>query len=110
VDRALDSIPLPVPDEVKAAILALVLLAIVLGAHSLLVAGRARRLGRQRATLLEDVGLLQQALLPRRCAPRAPLRARRPRHRGEVRVRLIRHAGSVPGERSPGNGRLHTVK
>jgi len=62
--EAIDEIPLPIPAEVKALLLALALLALALGAHSLLVSGRARRLERQRAALLEDVGLLQHALLP----------------------------------------------
>ena len=61
---AIDAIPLPLPAEVKALLLALALLALALGAHSLLIAGRARRLEREQAALLEDVGLLQQALLP----------------------------------------------
>jgi hypothetical protein len=39
-------------------------LALALGANSRLVALRARRLARQRRELLEDVGLLQAALLP----------------------------------------------
>ena len=64
MDDAIDFIPLPVPFAVKALILALALLAALLAAYSLLVWRRARGLAAHRAALLNDVGLLQQALLP----------------------------------------------
>jgi serine phosphatase RsbU (regulator of sigma subunit) len=53
-----------VPTVVWTVIGALAALALALGASSRLVARRARRLARQRRDLLEDVGLLQAALLP----------------------------------------------
>ncbi|HYM53873.1 MAG TPA: SpoIIE family protein phosphatase [Solirubrobacteraceae bacterium] len=53
-----------VPPLVRILIGALVALALALGASSRLIARRARRLERQRRELLEDVGLLQAALLP----------------------------------------------
>jgi serine phosphatase RsbU (regulator of sigma subunit) len=53
-----------IPAVVWAAIGALAALALALGASSRLVARRARRLARQRQELLDDVGLLQAALLP----------------------------------------------
>ena len=53
-----------VPGQVWAALGALALLALVLGASSWMTAVRARRLSRQRAALLQEVGLLQSALLP----------------------------------------------
>ncbi len=53
-----------VPGPLKAALAGLVLLSAVLAAGYLLSALRARRLARQRADLLQDVGLLQTALLP----------------------------------------------
>jgi serine phosphatase RsbU (regulator of sigma subunit) len=53
-----------IPALVWAAIGALAALALALGASSRLVARRARRLARQRQELLDDVGLLQAALLP----------------------------------------------
>jgi hypothetical protein len=57
-------LPIPVPDWSKPIILALLLLAIWFGARSRLAALRARRLERQRVTLLRDVGFMQAALVP----------------------------------------------
>lgn len=53
-----------VPMALKMLLAALAVLAIVLGGGYLLVAARARGLARQRADLLQEVGLLQTALLP----------------------------------------------
>jgi hypothetical protein len=53
-----------VPDSIKTALAALAALALMLGLGYLLTALRARRLGRQRRELLDEVGLLQAALLP----------------------------------------------
>ncbi len=53
-----------VPTPIRILIAALVALALALAARSRLVARRTRRLVRQRGQLLEDVGLLQAALLP----------------------------------------------
>jgi serine phosphatase RsbU (regulator of sigma subunit) len=53
-----------VPDELKAALAALAALSVMLGVGYLLAAMRARRLARQRRELLQEVGLLQTALLP----------------------------------------------
>jgi hypothetical protein len=53
-----------VPAPVWALIAALAFLALAFAASSRLGARRVRRLARQRAELLEDVGLLQAALLP----------------------------------------------
>ena len=53
-----------VPEPVKMLLLALGILSAVLGGGYLLTAARARRLARQRSDLLQEVGLLQTALLP----------------------------------------------
>jgi hypothetical protein len=53
-----------VPDELKAALAALAALSVMLGIGYLFAALRARRLARQRRELLQEVGLLQTALLP----------------------------------------------
>jgi Stage II sporulation protein E (SpoIIE) len=53
-----------VPDTLKAALAALAALSVLLGVGYLLAALRARRLARQRRELLQEVGLLQTALLP----------------------------------------------
>jgi len=53
-----------VPPLVRLALGALLALALALGANSRLASRRARRLSRQRSELLDDVGLLQAALLP----------------------------------------------
>ncbi len=57
-------LPIPVPDWSKPIIIALLLLAAWFGVRSRLAARRARRLERQRAVLLRDVGALQAALVP----------------------------------------------
>ena len=53
-----------VPTPVRVLIGALLAIALALGVRSRFAARRARRLERQRGQLLEDVGLLQAALLP----------------------------------------------
>ncbi len=53
-----------VPPLLRLVIGALAALALALGANSRLASSRARRLARQRSELLDDVGLLQAALLP----------------------------------------------
>ena len=64
VPRQVRQIVEVVPGELWAALGALALLALALGASSWITAMRARRLGRQREALLQEVGLLQSALLP----------------------------------------------
>jgi Stage II sporulation protein E (SpoIIE) len=56
--------PVPVPDWSKPIILLLLLLAACFAARSQLAAARARRLERQRAGLIRDVGAMQAALVP----------------------------------------------
>lgn len=53
-----------VPEPVRIIIGILLALTLALGLRSRMTAARARRLERQRAQLLDDVGLLQAALLP----------------------------------------------
>jgi hypothetical protein len=62
-----------VPTPVRILIGALIVLALLLAARSLLSGARTRRLLRQRGQLLEDVGLLQAALLPTPPARLGPL-------------------------------------
>jgi Stage II sporulation protein E (SpoIIE) len=64
VTNTVDRLVEVVPDELKAALAALAALSIMLGVGYLLAALRARRLSRQRRELLQEVGLLQTALLP----------------------------------------------
>jgi serine phosphatase RsbU (regulator of sigma subunit) len=64
VTRQVERLVSYVPDGVKAALAALAALSILLGLGYLLAAVRARRLSRQRRELLQEVGLLQSALLP----------------------------------------------
>ncbi|HLB21831.1 MAG TPA: SpoIIE family protein phosphatase [Solirubrobacteraceae bacterium] len=56
--------PVPVPDWSKPIILLLLVLAVGFAARSQLAAARARRLKRQRAGLIRDVGAMQAALVP----------------------------------------------
>jgi hypothetical protein len=53
-----------VPEWVWIALGALSALVLALGANTVLATARTRRLERQRAKLMEDVGMLQEALLP----------------------------------------------
>lgn len=62
--RTITKIVAVVPTPVRLLIGALLALALALGVRSRLIARRARRLELQRGQLLEDVGLLQAALLP----------------------------------------------
>lgn len=64
VTRTVREIVEVVPGPVKAALAALLLLALALATHSYAAGARARRLARQRERLLDEVGLLQAALLP----------------------------------------------
>jgi hypothetical protein len=57
-------LPLPVPNWSKPIILVLLLLALWFGVRARVAARRARRLEDQRAALLEDVGVMQAALVP----------------------------------------------
>jgi hypothetical protein len=57
-------LPIPVPDWSKPIILALLVLAIWLGLRSRLAVSRARRLENQRVALLQDLGVMQAALVP----------------------------------------------
>ena len=53
-----------VPEPVKMLLAAMGILSLVLGGGYLFTSARARRLARQRSDLLQEVGLLQTALLP----------------------------------------------
>ncbi|HEY1359957.1 MAG TPA: PP2C family protein-serine/threonine phosphatase [Thermoleophilaceae bacterium] len=64
VTRTVRDIVEVVPNSVKSILAALGALTVLLGAGSLFSAMRARRLDRQRRELLQEVGLLQSALLP----------------------------------------------
>ncbi len=64
VGDALRGVIKVVPDWVWVALAVLGALVLALGAHSILAAARTRRLERQREKLMEDIGLLQAALLP----------------------------------------------
>jgi serine phosphatase RsbU (regulator of sigma subunit) len=64
LSRTITKIVGVVPTPVRVLIGALLALALALGVRSRLIARRARRLESQRGELLEDVGLLQAALLP----------------------------------------------
>jgi Stage II sporulation protein E (SpoIIE) len=64
VFRPVERVVNNVPDALKYALAALGALAIMLGVGYFLAAMRARSLSRQRRELLQEVGLLQSALLP----------------------------------------------
>jgi hypothetical protein len=64
ITRTITKIVDVVPTPVRILIGALLALALALGTRALLSALRTRKLERQRGQLLEDVGLLQAALLP----------------------------------------------
>ncbi|MGI9081879.1 MAG: SpoIIE family protein phosphatase [Thermoleophilaceae bacterium] len=64
VTRTVRDIVEVVPGPIKAAFAALMMLSAVLFGGYVFTALRARRLARQRADLLQDLGLLQTALLP----------------------------------------------
>ena len=53
-----------IPASIKRALAGLAALVLLLGAYTVLAAMRTRRLERQRSKLMEDIGLLQAALLP----------------------------------------------
>ena len=53
-----------IPPWIKLALAGLAALVLLLGAYTVLAAARTRRLERQRRMLMEDIGLLQAALLP----------------------------------------------
>jgi Stage II sporulation protein E (SpoIIE) len=57
-------LPIPVPNWSKPVILVLLLLALFFGVRSRLAAVRAKRLEAQRTALLEDVNVMQMALVP----------------------------------------------
>ena len=64
VTRTVKDLVEVVPEPVKMLLLAMAILSAALGGGYGLTAARARRLSRQRSDLLQEVGLLQTALLP----------------------------------------------
>jgi hypothetical protein len=64
VTRTVKDITEVVPDSLRAVLAALVALSVLLAAGYVLLSVRARALARQRRELLNEVGLLQTALLP----------------------------------------------
>jgi hypothetical protein len=64
VTRPIETIVEKVPEEMQWALAGLAVLVLLLGAAYLTTTIRARRLARQRHELLQEVGLLQTALLP----------------------------------------------
>jgi hypothetical protein len=64
VTRTVRDVVEVVPEPLKAALALLAALAILFGGGYILAAARARRLSRQRRELMQEVGLLQAALLP----------------------------------------------
>ena len=75
-----------VPDSLKLALAALVALSLLLGTGYFFSTVRARRLARQRRELLQEVGLLQTALLP-------PV----PERLGALRTSVAYRPGDGPG-------------
>jgi len=64
IERVVREVVNVVPTWVWIALAALSALVLALGAHTILAAARTRRIERHRAELMEDVGTLQEALLP----------------------------------------------
>jgi hypothetical protein len=64
ITRVVENVIEVIPTLVWIALAALGALVLALGAHSVFATARTRRLERQRERLMEDVGLLQAALLP----------------------------------------------
>ncbi|MBA3746157.1 MAG: serine/threonine-protein phosphatase, partial [Solirubrobacterales bacterium] len=64
VARALENVAAVIPMWVWVALGVLSALVLLLGANTFFASARTRRLERQRSKLMEDVGLLQEALLP----------------------------------------------
>ena len=86
ITRTVHDIVEVIPESIQVALAALAALSILLGGGYLFAAVRARRLGRQRAELLDEVGLLQAALLPAV-----------PRHLGSLRVSVAYRPADGPG-------------
>jgi len=63
-DNALHRVAHVVPAWLLVALAVLSTLVLLLGAHTILAAARTRRLERHREKLMDDIGLLQEALLP----------------------------------------------